>query len=172
MSCSTEESSSIRTGRVIEARNTFQDTAVPSSSGSHAHFNDLSFVSFRRRAALRCKMGTLYVSRSNVKKKISQVMAMTALIQRIFRHPRVSAMAPLMAGPMAPPISGASMTRDIPEPRNSDGYISPMIAGLRTFEATANPVRKREKMNRPTVSVKAASKTPRMKMMFAALKTG
>lgn len=62
--------------------------------------------------------------------------------------------------------------RAIPEPRDSDGKISPMMAGLRTFEATAKPVKKRAKMKRLVVWLKAASATPRMKIMLATLKTG
>lgn len=50
--------------------------------------------------------------------------------------------------------------------------MSPMIAGLRTFEATANPVKNREKMKRCVVGLIAASMVPRMKTMLATMKTG
>ena len=60
--------------------------------------------------------------------------------------------------------------RDIPEPRDSDEKISPMIAGLRTFEATANPVKKRLNTRSPVVELSAARPMPKIKMMFATLK--
>jgi hypothetical protein len=151
MICNTEESKSISTGRLSEVRKVDQYNAVAAASDSQAHFNDSSFVSLRKRAALRCKMGTLYVSRKNTKNNVSQIIAIMALIQRIIRQPRDSAMTPLIAGPTAPPTSGASMTRDMPEPREFDGKISPMTAGFSTFEATANPVKKRAKIKRPAV---------------------
>jgi hypothetical protein len=61
------------------------------------------------------------------------------------------------------------MIKDIPDPRDSDGNMSPMMAGLRTFEATANPVKKRLKTRRPVVGLDAVRTTPRIKMMFATL---
>ena len=135
----------------MEVRNSDQYNAVAAASDSQAHLNDRSPVSPHKRAALRCKMGTLYVSRKNTKNNVSQIIAIMTLIQRIIRQPSDSATTPLVAGPTAPPTSGASMTRDIPEPCEFDGKISPMIAGLGTFEATANPVKKRAKMKRPAV---------------------
>ncbi|KAL5320165.1 hypothetical protein ACEPPN_010966 [Leptodophora sp. 'Broadleaf-Isolate-01'] len=134
------------TGLLIEVRNVDQYNAVAAASDSQAHFSDSSLVSFRKRAALRCKIGTL-----TKKNNVSQTIAITALIQRIIRQPSVSAMTPLIAGPTAPPTRGASMTRDIPEPRELDGNISPMMAGLSTFEATAKPVKKRAKMKSSAV---------------------
>ncbi len=99
-------------------------------------------------------------------------MARAALIQRTVLHPKDSAIAPPIAGPIAPPRRGASMIRDIGEPLCSDGKISPMIAGLRTLLATANPVKNREKMKMDVDGLKAPSRTEMMKRMFAALKTG
>lgn len=64
------------------------------------------------------------------------------------------------------------MTSDMPEPREADGKISPMMAGLSTFEATANPVRNRAKMKRFGEELAAARTMPRMKIMFATLKVG
>jgi hypothetical protein len=45
-----------------------------------------------------------------------------------------------------------------------------MMAGLRTFEATANPVKKRLKTRRPVVGLDAVRIIPRMKTIFATLK--
>lgn len=171
MICSTEESNMTCTGRSMEVLSADQ-YVTPADSDSHADLNDSSLVSFRKRAALRCRIGTLYVSRRSVKNRISQTMATSALIQSIIRQPSDSAMTPLIPGPRAPPTSGASMTRDIPDPRVSGLKRSPMIEGLSTFDATANPFKKRAKIKRCTVSLKAASTTPTMKMMLAMLKAG
>lgn len=47
-----------------------------------------------------------------------------------------------------------------------------MIAGLRTFAATANPVKNRENINIEDEGDSAARTTPKMKIRFAMLKTG
>lgn len=94
----------------------------------------------RRMAALRRRMVTLYVSRKQHRKIISQDPARMTLIQRIARQPRDSARAPAMAGPIAPPSRGAIMMTLIAVPRCSVMKISPTIAGFSTFEATAKPV--------------------------------
>jgi len=64
------------------------------------------------------------------------------------------------------------MINDIPDPRDSEGKMSPIMAGLRTFEATATPVRKRLKTRSPVVGLEAVSTMPKMKMIFATLKVG
>lgn len=120
----------------------------------------------------RCMIAGLYVSLSRVANRTSQTVAKRKLIHITFLQPNVCAMAPAIAGPMAPPMSGASMTIDIGEPRSSDGKTSPMTHALSTFEATAVPVRNRAKMRRPVLWLVALMSTLRMKRTLAALKTG
>ena len=69
-------------------------------------------------------------------------------------------------------MSGASITIDIALPLLSGGKISPMIAGLSTFDATAQPVRKRAKINVSTLSLNSVITIPQMKSKLATLKTG
>jgi len=172
MICSTGESTITTKGRLMEVRKADQYSSEAPASVSYGHFIDSSCFSFRNRAALCFKMETLYVSRRSVKNSTSHTIARIALIQRIFRQPRDSAMRPLIAGPTAPPRRGASMIRDIPEPLDSDGKMSPMMAGLRTFEATVTPVKKRLKTRSPVVGLDAVSTMPTMNMIFATLKVG
>lgn len=67
--------------------------------------------------------------------------------QTIDRHPKDSVRAPAMAGPIAPPVKGANIMSDIAVPRCSLMKMSPTMAGLRTFAATATPVRALAAMN-------------------------
>lgn len=77
-----------------------------------------------------------------------------------------------MAGPIAPPMSGASITKDIAEPRCSLSKMSPIIAGLRTFEATQRPVSILAAMNMPLFWLQTARIVAAMKPMLQTLKTG
>lgn len=63
------------------------------------------------------------------------------------------------------------MMRDIGDPRDSDGKTSATILGLRTFAATAQPVRNREKMSNCTFCDSAVITMPAMKKTLATLKT-
>ena len=113
---------------------------VLSSSASTVALGAKSQLSFLNRAARRARMRVLYVSRRKSRKASSQTAAIRAATQRTRLHPIVCAMAPAIAGPTAPPRSGASISVAIADPRHSGGSMSPMIAGLRTLEATAQPV--------------------------------
>lgn len=64
------------------------------------------------------------------------------------------------------------MTTDMADPRCSDGKMSPMIAGARTLEATVIPMKKREKIIRPTLWLSTPMTLPQMKNTLATLKTG
>lgn len=57
-------------------------------------------------------------------------------------------------------------------PRCALGNISPMMAGLSTLLATAQPVRNRAKMSKLTDWLRAEMATPAMKRTLQALKTG
>src|SRR3569833_272331 len=61
-----------------------------------------------------------------------------------------------MAGPMAPPIRGANIMVLMATPRLSGANMSPTMAGLRTFDATARPVRARAVMNSVVLWLTAA----------------
>lgn len=149
-----------------------RNRAVAVASSSQAHFRLSSSFSRRRRAARFWRIVTLYVSRKKRKNRVSHIIATAALIHRMVLQPNFSARMPLAAGPMAPPISGKSEMMDIPFPRLSDGKMSPTMAGLRTFDTTAIPVRKRAKMKRFAVWLTAASRMPKMKTMLPMLKMG
>lgn len=99
-------------------------------------------------------------------------MATTTLAQSTILQPNCSAIAPLIAGPTAPPRSGASITRDIPLPCSSTGKISAMIEGFKTLEAVAKPVKKRAKMSVLEEVADAERAVVMMKRIFAILKTG
>jgi hypothetical protein len=85
-------------------------------------------------------MAILYVSLKHVRNSSSHKIASPAAMMRILLHPIVCAIAPEIAGPIAPPMSGASMIKLIAEPLCSLSKISPMIAGFSTLDATASPV--------------------------------
>lgn len=137
-----------------------------------AAFKVSSPVSSASRAALRLRMGTLYVSLKHVRNSTSQTVASRALIHRTWRHPRLWAMAPAMAGPMAPPISGATMMKLIGDPRCSDTNMSPTMAGLSTLDATATPFRHRAATNSHVLWLRAARTMAAMKRKLAAFMTG
>lgn len=81
-------------------------------------------------------------------------------------------MAPAMAGPAAPPISGASEIKLIAVPRFSETNMSPTIAGLSTLLATATPVRARAKMSTVVVGLMAERTVNAVKSTLAMLTTG
>ena len=62
--------------------------------------------------------------------------------------------------------------RLIAEPRWSDSKMSPMMLGLSTLEATANPVSQRAAMRRLVLVLPAARKVAMMKTMLQAFMTG
>lgn len=68
-----------------------------------------------------------------------------------------------------PPSKGANMMRLMAAPRSSGGKRSPTMAGLRTLEATAMPVRARAAMSCGTERARAASRVERAKSAPAAL---
>lgn len=127
-------------------------------------------VSCLRRAALRLRIATLYVSWKQQRNTTSQAVARAAAIQSTCLQPRVSAMAPAMTGPVAPPMSGASMMTLIADPRCSELKMSPTMAGFRTFAATAKPVMALAAMKKLVLWLQAAKTVVQMNKMLAALK--
>lgn len=152
-------------GRVIAYHSLFLGT-TPFS------FAELSPASSRIWAILRFRMTILYVSRKHVMKVNSHATASPAARSNTARHPIVWAIEPPRAGPMAPPMSGANVTRLKAEPRCSDSKISPMMAGLRTFEATAAPVNARAPTKRAVLSLNAARSDAEMNKTLHTFITG
>ena len=149
-----------------------QSALEPALPWSNSVFNVASPVSCLSRAARRRRIGTLYVSRKKARNASSQAAARKTLIQTTVRQPSDWAITPLMAGPRAPPKRGASMMRLMAEPRSSETNMSPMMAGLRTFEATARPVRARAAIMTPVLWLKAANIEAVTKSIFAPFTTG
>jgi len=121
---------------------------------------------------LRRRMAILYVSWKQVRNKISHKIAKPAAMYITCLHPRVCAIAPLIAGAMAPPMSGASIIRLIALPLFSLSNMSPMIAGFRTLAATAIPVSIRAAIKILEDCDVAAIRVKKMKKMLHPCMTG
>jgi hypothetical protein len=113
-----------------------------------------------------------YVSLNKNRNASSQIPAIIVASQSTCLQPRVCAIAPAIAGPTAPPRSGARNIRDMAEPRCSGDRISPMMDGLSTLAATAQPVRNLEKMRSVALLLKADMAVVIMKNKLAMLYTG
>lgn len=117
-------------------------------------------------------IATLYVSLNKHKNRISQMVLKPTTPHTTFLHPTLSATALDIAGPTAPPISGAMKMSDMALPRWSEGNMSPTMAGLSTFEATAMPVRQRDKMSVGTEVAVAVRMVNKMRRRLVMLRVG
>jgi hypothetical protein len=94
------------------------------------------------------------------------MLVSATLIQIKARQPSFSIIMPLSADPTPLPIRGINVIRLMAVPLWSGSKMSPIIAGLKTFDAVDMPIKAREAMRSVELGETAANMVARKKTIF------